>query len=500
MKQYCTYLFLLLFFCRISTSGFAQSTPKDASTPDLPLSITRHQINVNGRPIAYTATAGYTVIRDEEGKAKANIFFIAYTRDNVSNPATRPITFAFNGGPGSSSVWLHMGALGPRRILMTDLGEALRPPYRVVDNEFTWLDDTDLVFIDPVMTGFSRPATGIDKKEFTGYEEDIRSVGDFIRLYTSRAGRWASPKMLAGESYGTTRAAGLAGYLQDRYGLYVNGIVLISAILNFQTAEFSTGNDLPFGLFLPTYTAMAWYHKKLSPEFTDLKALLAEVQQFALNEYTLALMKGDRLPAAEKSAVIEKLHRYTGLSKDYLDRSHLRIYDQRFTKELLRTEKKTVGRLDGRFTGIDLDGAGEYTEYDPSYNTAIYGPYSTAINDYLKRELQYNSDLPYEILTDQVRPWNYNNVQNRYLNVAETLRQAMTRNPYLKVHICNGYYDMATPYFATDYTVNHLFLDKSLQNNITQTFYEAGHMMYIHKPSLIQMRKDIAAFFKVAIP
>jgi carboxypeptidase C (cathepsin A) len=500
MKPYNTRFFLLFFYLWIPFLSFSQSASKDTDSPDLPLSITKHQITVNGRPLSYTATAGYTVIRDEEGKAKANIFFIAYTRDNVSNPAARPITFAFNGGPGSSSVWLHMGALGPRRVLMTDLGEALRPPYKVVDNEFTWLDETDLVFIDPVMTGFSRPAVGVDKKEFTGYEEDIRSIGDFIRLYTSRAGRWASPKIIAGESYGTTRAAGLSGYLQDRYGLYVNGIVLISAILNFQTAEFESGNDLPFVLFLPTYSAMAWYHKKLSPEFTALKPLLDEVQQFALNEYSQALTKGDALTASERSITLDKLHRYTGLSKEYLERTHLRIYDNRFSKELMRSDKKTVGRLDGRFTGLDLDQAGEYAEYDPSYNTAIYGPYSAGINDYLKRELQYNNDLPYEILTGRVSPWNYGNVQNKYLNVAETLRQAMIRNPYLKVHICNGYYDMATPYFATDYTVNHLFLDKSLRGNISQTFYEAGHMMYIHKPSLVQMRKDIAAFFKVAIP
>ncbi|MES2734090.1 MAG: peptidase S10 [Bacteroidota bacterium] len=494
-------IFLALFLW-IFLHSYAQPPQKEVrqSSPDLPLSITRHQITVNGKPLFYTATAGYTVVRDEEGKAKANIFFITYTKDNVNDPATRPLTFSFNGGPGSSSVWLHMGALGPRRVLMTDLGEALRPPYKVVDNEFTWLDETDLVFIDPVMTGYSRPAEGVDKKEFTGYEEDIRSIGEFIRLYSSRAGRWSSPKFIVGESYGTTRAAGLSGYLQDRHGLYLNGIVLISAILNFQTAVFESGNDLPFGLFLPTYTAMAWYHKKLSPEFTALKPLLEEVQQFAMNEYSLALAKGDRLTDTERKGIIDKLNRYTSLSKEYLDRSNLRIYANRFTKELLRAEKKTVGRLDGRFTGVDYDYVGETNEYDPSYNTAIYGPYTAAINDYLKRELQYSNDLAYEILTSRVWPWNYNNVQNKYLNVAEILRQAMSKNPYLKVHICNGYYDMATPYFATDYTVNHLFLDKTLRPNISQTFYEAGHMMYIHKPSMIQLRKDISVFFRSALP
>lgn len=473
----------------------AQEKAKPASAPDMPLSVTQHQITLNnGQVLRYKATTGYLTLREEDGKARANIFFIAYTKEGVTDTRTRPVTFTFNGGPGSSSVWLHMGTAGPKRVLMTEKGEALAPPYQIVDNLYTWLDDTDLVFIDPVMTGYSRPAEGIDKKEFLGYNEDIAAVGDFIRLWTTRFQRWHSPKYLAGESYGTTRAAGLSGYLQDRHGLYLNGLILISAIMNFQTARFEKGNDLPYALFLPTYAAIAWYHKQLGNEFPDLKTLLPQVENFALNEYTLALMKGDRLSDAEQKAVAEKLSKFTGLSTDYLLRTNLRINIQRFCKELLRHERKTVGRLDGRITGFDYDYAGETNEFDPSYNAAIYGPYTTAINDYVRRELKYENDLPYEILTSRVQPWNYNNVQNQYLNVAETLRQAISKNPYLRVLIANGYYDLATPYFATDYTVNHMFLDPSLRGNIRMTYYESGHMMYIHFPSLVQLDKDVSAF------
>ncbi|MDJ1496701.1 peptidase S10 [Cytophagaceae bacterium DM2B3-1] len=494
MKKYLVLLQTFLF-----TTVLTQVIAQEKIKSDGPLSITKHKISINGKTINYTATTGYLVLREESGKARANIFFVAYTKDGVADPATRPITYSFNGGPGSSSVWLHMGALGPRRIQMTDAGESEAPPYKVIDNEYTWLDETDLVFIDPVTTGYSRPAEGVEGKEFHGYNEDIASVGDFIRLYTTQFERWSSPKFLAGESYGTTRSAGLSGYLQDRHGLYLNGIVLISSVLNFQTILFNKGNELPFALYLPTYAAIAWYHKKLSPEYTDLKKLLAEVEQFAMGEYSIALMKGDKLTDTEKQSLTEKLNRYTGLSKEYIQQTHYRIEILRFTKELLRKEGRMSGRLDGRFKGIDYDNAGENFEFDPSYNVAIYGPYTTAINDYVRRELNYENDLPYEVLTGRVHPWNYTNVQNQYLNVTETLRQSMTKNPFLKILVCNGYYDLATPYFATDYTFNHMFLDKSLQKNIKMTFYESGHMMYIHKPSLIQFKKDVSTFYKESL-
>jgi carboxypeptidase C (cathepsin A) len=459
---------------------------------------TKHSLTINGKVISYTATAGFHLLRKENGEPRAKMFYVAYTADGVTDVNKRPVTFAFNGGPGSSSVWLHMGALGPKRIEMTPFGAATKPPYKVVDNEFSWLSETDLVFIDPIMTGYSRPEDGVDKKEFTGFTEDIESVGQFIYQYTTRNLRWSSPKFLAGESYGTTRAAGLCGHLQDRYGMYLNGIVLISAVLNFATGDFYKGHDLPYALFLPTYAAMGWFHKKV-PAYSDLKSLLRDAETFAMNEYATALMKGDLLSKNEKQQIADKLSKLTGLSASYLLKTNLRIDDYRFTKELLRDERKTVGRLDGRFTSVDYDQAGEAYEFDPSYNAAIYGPYTTAVNDHLRKTLKFESDLPYEILTGRVQPWNYNNVQNQFLNVAETLRKAITKNPHLKVLITNGYYDMATPYFATDYTVNHMFLSPELKLNISQTFYEAGHMMYIHYSSLVQFKKDIDVFYQQAL-
>ena len=492
-------LYLIISCLLVSVIAFAQSSDSSDLAEDPPLSVTQHSVRVGGQTINYTATTGYLVLRKEDGDARAKMFFIAYTRNGVDDLSKRPVTFTFNGGPGSSSVWLHMGALGPRRIKMSAEGESLPPPYELVDNEYTWLDKTDLVFIDPVETGLSRPAEGVEKSEFTGYEEDISSVGDFIRLYTTRNGRWGSPKFLAGESYGTTRAAGLSGYLQDRYGMYLNGLMLISSILNFQTARFTKGNDLPYILFLPTYAAIAWYHDQLPNRPDALEPFLREVEEFAIGDYASALLLGDQLPQDQKNQIIDKLQQYTGLSKEYLERTHYRIHISRFVKELRRDEGVTVGRLDGRMTGVDYDDAGENYEFDPSYSATIYGPYTTAINAYLKAELDYENDLPYEILTGRVQPWNYSNVQNQYLNVAETLRSAMSKNPFLHVHVFNGYYDLATPYFATDYTFNHMFLDKKLTENISMSFYESGHMMYIHQPSLVKMKQEVDQFVEQAL-
>ncbi|MCI0394048.1 MAG: peptidase S10 [Chloroflexi bacterium] len=469
---------------------------------------TQHTVTIRGQEISYTATAGTIILKEEEEKddkaegekAKAAVFFVAYTRDGHYQPHDRPVTFSFNGGPGSSSVWLHLGLLGPRRVLLDEIGRPLPPPYQLVDNDYSLLDVTDLVFIDPVSTGFSRVVPGEKSKQFHDFNKDIESVGEFIRLYTSRARRWTSPKFLIGESYGTTRAAGLAGYLQDRHGLYLNGIMLVSAILNFQTARFTVGNDLPYILFLPTYTATAWYHRRLPAGLQhDLRQTLAEVEAFALGEYTLALMKGAALPAGERETIAGKLARYTGLSPEYVERSNLRIEIFRFVKELLRDQRRTTGRLDSRFTGVDRDAAGENFEYDPSY-AAIQGAYTATLNDYLRRELQFASDLPYEILTDRVHPWKFDKHQNEYVNVAETLRRAMSMNPFLKLFVANGYYDLATPYLATEYTFNHLELDPALQQNISMGYYEAGHMMYIHRPSLAQLRQDLVGFIGSAVP
>ena len=461
------------------------------------VSETQHTVTIDGKEIAYTAKAGTLVLRDDAGDPKATIFYVAYTKNGVEDPSRRPMTYSFNGGPGSSSVWLHLGVLGPRRVLMEDEGTPHPPPFKLVDNEFSLLDVTDLVFIDPVSTGYSRPAPGEEAKQFHGVEQDIESVGEFIRLFTTRAQRWDSPKFLIGESYGTTRAAGLSSHLQENLGMYVNGIMLISSILNFQSARFVPGNDLPYILFLPTYTATAWYHHKLPQDLQklSLKDVLAQAEAFAIGPYNIALMKGATLPSEEHTEIVSQLARFTGLSEAYIEQTNLRINIHRFVKELLREERRTVGRFDSRIKGIDRDAAGEVHDYDPSY-AIVQGAYSAALNYYVRSILDVKIDKSYEILTGNVQPWDYGKHQNRYLNVAESLRQALTYNPYLKVFVGNGYYDLATPYLATEYTFNHLELDPTLQDHISMGYYEAGHMMYLHLPSLAKLKTDLTTFVR----
>ncbi len=467
---------------------------------------TKHSFNLNGKEINYTVTAGTMVMKEEttdrekesEGeKPKAVFFFVAYTKNDEKDKIKRPITFSYNGGPGSSSVWLHLGLLGPKRVVMGDAGALLPPPYGLEDNEFSLLDETDLVFIDPVSTGYSRPVEGQKAREYHGFKKDIESVGDFIRLYTTRYGRWFSPKFLAGESYGTTRSAGLSGYLQDRHGLYLNGIMLISAVLDFSTLEFEPGNDLPYILFLPTYAATAYYHGKVHTR-RPLRKFLAEVEKFAAGEYAAALARGAALNKRQQTLVAEKLAWYTGLSQEYIEQTNLRPVIYRFCKQLLRDKRRTVGRLDSRFLGMDRDAAGEVWESDPSMD-AIIGPYTAALYNYVRNELKFESDLPYEILTGKVSPWSYSDHENRYVNVAETLRHAMCVNPHLKVHVANGFFDLATPYFATQYTFNRLGLERELQDHISMSYYEAGHMMYIHEPSIRVLKDTLAKFIQSAI-
>lgn len=472
---------------------------KETKVPEEKLSTTRHTITLDGRQIPYTATAGNLVLKDEEGTAKASIFFIAYTKDGVKDPGGRPVTFSFNGGPGAASLWVHLGAFGPKRVERTDEGMGLPPPGRLIDNEFSILDVTDLVFIDPVSTGYSRPAPGQDPKQFHGVQEDIESVAEFIRLWVTRNERWASPKLVAGESYGTTRAAGLAQHLDQRYGMMLNGVILISSVLNWQNQEFHVGNDMAYILHLPTYAATAWYHKKLPPELSgDLRATLKEVEDFALGDYASALMQGDRLPAGRRAEIAARLARYTGLSRDYVERSNLRVEIFRFTKELLRDERKTVGRLDTRFTGTDLDAVGEAPEFDPS-SVSLDGPYAAAINDYLRRDLGYKEDLVYERLSRKVWPWSFKGFENRYANLAEPLRQAMVRNPDLQVLFTCGYYDLATPYFDSVYTADHLGLPEALRGNVRISYYESGHMMYIRKADHARLKKEIADFVRESV-
>ena len=460
--------------------------------PEETNSVTKHRIQIDGKTINYTVTAGTYLLKEDNGKPMATIFHMAYIKDGVTDRSRRPLLFSFNGGPGTASVWLHLGVLGPRRVVYDDEGFALQPPYRLQDNEYSILDEADVVFIDPVATGFSRMVPGEDHHKYHGTMEDIESVAEFIRLYVTRNRRWESPKFLIGESYGTTRASGLAEHLQERHLMFLNGVILVS----MTSLNVETGGDIGYALIVPHYAATAWYHKKLPSDLQNkpLLEVLGEVENFVMKEYILSLMKGGYLPDEEKKTIIGKLSRYTGLSADYIERSNLRIERSRFRKELLREENRTVGRLDSRYKGIDKDGVGESYEYDQAL-VDWEGTFAATMNHYVRSELKYETDLKYAVWGN-VRPWN----RDPSVEVGEMLRQAMTKNRYLKVFIAEGYYDAACDYFTAQYVFSHLDLNGELKNRIQFGFYESGHMMYIHKPSLVKMKKDMAAFIRSAVP
>ena len=463
--------------------------------------VTHHETRVSGKSLKYTVTTGMMPIRDAKGDTEAHIFFMAYSLDGVSDPSRRPLMFSFNGGPGSASVWLHLGAVGPKRVVMLATGEMPAPPFHLVDNEYTWLDQTDLVFIDPVGTGYSRATKPELSRKFWNLRGDIESVGEFIRMYLTRYERWTSPLFLVGESYGTTRAAGLSGYLIDR-GIAFNGIVLVSSILNFQTASFGKGNDLPYVLYLPSYAATAWYHHKLSSDLQgDLQKLLKETEAWTETGYAEALAKGDRLTPSERQATIERLARYTGLDPRFIDNSNLRVPIFHFTKELLRDQKRTVGRLDSRFKGVDESAATETPEYDPSL-AAIRPPYTTTFNQYVRAELGYKTDLEYYILGEGITsPWEWGPSRSHqgFPDTSDDLRSAFAKNPYMKLYVASGYFDLATPYFATEYTLTHLGLDPKLRGNIRTGEYEAGHMVYLESKSLEKLKREVAGFLESAL-
>ncbi|ADD39809.1 S10 family peptidase [Stackebrandtia nassauensis] len=448
--------------------------------------------------LRYTATTGRIVLREEVTeddkftghKPKAELSITSYTLDDADH-ADRPVTFAFNGGPGSSSVWLHLGILGPRRVDAGDAGAMKPPPYRLVDNHESLLRHSDLVFIDPVSTGYSRAVNGEKAKPFHGYTGDIESVGEVIRLWTTRNNRWLSPKYLAGESYGTLRAAALSDFLQNRYGMYLNGLMLISPVLDIGTLEFSDHNDLPFAMYLPTYAAIAHYHGLHGDR--SLREVLDEAEEFAAAEYPRVLARGSRLPRAERDAAVATIARLTGLSSDYVDAVDLRIEHIRFFTEVLRHKRKVVGRLDGRFTGYDADYGREHFSADPSMS-AIIGPFTAALNHYVRAELEYENDLPYEVISRKVHPWSYKEFEAKNLSVADKLAAAMRANPHLRVHVACGYHDGATPHFAGEYTMARLAIPAELRDNVEFRYYEAGHMMYLHEESRLRQSRDLAAF------
>lgn len=466
---------------------------------ELPV-ITKHSTRVGNIALNYTVTTGFMPLRNQQtGEIEAKIFYIAYTLDKPANPAKRPLMFSFNGGPGSASVWLHLGAIGPRRVKMLDNGFLPPPPYELNDNEATWLTDTDLVFIDPVGTGYSRMAKPELAAKYFSLNGDIESVGEFIRLYLGRSERWLSPLFLVGESYGTTRASGLSNYLFE-HGIALNGILLISTVMNFQTLRFADNNDLPLILILPSYSATAWYHKKLPPRLQSqtIQQVIQQAEDFAMNEYAPALLRIDRLSAVEKENLLQKFSDLTGLSKTFIDENNFRVELDKFNKELLRDQRRTTGRLDSRFLGIDRDAGGSAPDSDPSIN-AIRPPYTAAFNQYVRRDLDFQSDAEYYILGGGITmPWSYN-VNNGYADTSLRMKDAMAKNPYMKIFIAQGYYDMATPFFAAEYTVSAMNLDPVLRKNIEFNYYEAGHMMYIEKNSLKKLHDDAARFIQNSI-
>ena len=470
----------------------AQPSPSPEETPV----VTKHEIRAGSRILRYTATTGMMPIKNREGETEARMFFMAYTLDDAGNRNRRPLTFSFNGGPGSASVWLHLGAIGPKRVKMNADGSMPAPPYELVDNDQTWLSGSDLVFIDPVGTGYSRAARPELASRFFGLAGDIESVGEFIRMYLTRYERWTSPLFLAGESYGTTRASALSEYLIQR-GIAFNGIMLISSIMNFETTNFAPGNDLPYALYLPSYAATAWYHKKLPPDLQSksVQQVVAEVEQWAGTEYLTGLQKGNQLTSQERQDLVNKLARYTGLETRFVDNANLRVNLNLFRKELLRNEKRSIGRLDSRFKGYDANLATDSAEFDAS-ETAIRPPYTATFNNYVRSELGYKSDLEYYILGGGITsPWNWG-TNNNYVDTSVALRTALARNPYLKVFVAMGYYDMATPYFAAHYTLQHISLDPALLKNVSTSYYEAGHMMYIDEKSLSKLHTDIEKFMQ----
>lgn len=464
---------------------------------------TKHTLTLKRKKLAYTAQTGRIVLRKEvvtdgksEGyKAKAEVFLTSYTLDDAE-PGSRPVTFAFNGGPGSASVWLHLGLLGPRRVLSGDVDDLVAPPYGLTDNQETLLAHSDLVFIDPVSTGYSRAVDGEAAKEYHGYTADIESIGEVIRLWVSRKQRWLSPKFLAGESYGTLRAAGLASHLQERHGMYLNGLLLISSVLDLGTLRFTEGNDLPYSLYVPTYAAIAHYHGLHGDR--PLDDVLADAEDFAAKELPWALARGARLSTQDRAEVVATLASLTGLSESYVDRVNLRIEHVRYFTELLRDKGLVVGRMDGRFTTWEPDGGREHMSDDPSISRII-GAYTGGLNHYVRAELGYENDLPYEILsTDVFKAWSYSDFEGRSVSSVDSLASAMRANPHLQVHVAFGHYDGATPYFASEHVLARLQIPEELRENIDTAYYPAGHMMYVHEESRVRQAKDLAKFIKAA--
>lgn len=490
------FLLCLFIFCFAVGPVVAEEETPSQRTVAEEASKTKHVLVVEGQEIPYEATAGTLLLKDDEGKAKASLFYVAYTKEDVEDVRERPITFCFNGGPGSSSVWLHLGAFGPRRIALDEEGNPTRPN-RVENNPLSLLDVSDLVFIDPVSTGHSREGPGEDAKQFYGVEEDIASVGEFVRLYLTKNHRWGSPKYLAGESYGTLRAAGLAQHLHSAHRIDVDGVILVSAVLNYQTMIQDAGNDLPFLFNLPTLAATAWYHGKLEDDLQKraLSEILKEVEAFALRDYAEVLFRGDALERGKRERAVEQLCRYTALPKEDIERANLRMSRAECCEHLLKEENRKIGVFDTRLKGIYHGRYWASTDADPSANS-IFSAFTVALNQYLYDDLKWDKEEEYSVLNFNVnKNWDYGESIG-FPKTADDLQAMMERKPTLRVFVASGYYDLATPYFATDYVFNRMGLDPEIRGNVTTKYYEGGHMMYLVPGVDAQLKTDLTAFYK----
>lgn len=458
---------------------------------------TKHEAVINGKTVPYKAVVGTLSLKGENCNPKASLSFVSYTRQDADQNKPRPITFCFNGGPGSSSVWLHIGGLGPRRIVFNPLGDPIYPT-SMEDNPYSLLDLTDLVFVDPVSTGFSRAIPPETNKNYHSVLEDIKSVGEFIRIYLTHFERWDSPRFLAGESYGTTRVSALADHLHHAEYIDFEGIILVSCALNFATLDFNENNDLPYALFLPTYATTAWYHHKLPLKYQSLSVedVFKLASDFVSSSYTTALFKGDLLQGTEKMSTLQKFSELTGLSPTYIEAHNFRVDMPSFAKELLRKDKKVIGRFDSRICGLEQSSAGEHATYDPVMDMLL-GPFTSVFNNYLRKDLGWKENLSYKILTN-VFPWDFG-CSNEYLYVGDNLRNVVMRAPHTKVFVASGYYDLATPLGATDYTLSHMNLDPCVQPNVVRKNYKAGHILFLVPEVMQQLKADLTDFYDKAL-
>lgn len=486
-------------------AGEAKSSEAKSAEPKEESSVTEHTLSIGRQTIPYKATASTTLLKDEKDEPAALMFSIAYTRSDVKDASTRPVAFIYNGGPGSSSVWLHMGAFGPRRVVTANAQPTPPAPYKVVDNADSLLDKADMVFIDPVGTGYSHPVGKATGKDFWGIDQDMHSIGQFIMRWVTRNNRWNSPKFLIGESYGTFRSAALGNYLHQHDHMDMNGIVLISSVLDVGTLSFRIGDDMPYVFYVPSYAAAAWVNKALPNRPDNLEAFLKEAREFASMEYAAALMKGSNLTAAEKADIAKKLSHFTGLSEDYLIKADLRVSLSQFRAEIERSKGLTTGRYDARFTGPTYDLLTEHVESDPSY-TAVAGAFTAAVNSYLREDLKFLSDRTYEILSfEPGRNWDWKRSRPGgeggfpgSPSVEDDLIAALLSSPKLQVEVENGYFDMATPFFATEYTMDHLRLPKDLRGRIHLDYYTAGHMMYLNNEDHDKLSANVRALIESA--